>query len=147
MPRTEQVKSWVSEQTKAELVAEAERRDISQSQLANQYIERGLRQDKEEDVSAETRASRQLQDIIDQGLDEFGRLAQDIRDMQARSGAHSVATFELIKDDYPETTIREAFVTGRDRLRDDPDPDDVAETRTTTDDVDDESGGFWDDKD
>lgn len=145
MSRSEQVKVWVTEQTKAELVAEADRRDMSQSQLANQYIERGLRQDKEEEVSAETRAARQLQDIIDQGLDEFEQIAHDMKEMQARSGAHSVATFELIKDDYPETTIQDAFVTGRDRLREDTDPDDVAETRTdSTADSDDSDGGYWD---
>lgn len=145
MSRSEQVKVWVTEQTKAELVAEAERRGISQSQLANQYIERGLRQDKEEDVSAETRAAQQLQDIIDQGLDEFEDIARDIREMQARSGAHSVATFELIKDGYSETTIQDAFVTGRDRLREDADSDNVAETRTdSTAESDESDGGYWD---
>lgn len=143
--RTEQVKAHVTPETKRELEREAETRDLSISQLANEYIERGLRQDREDELSAETRAAQQLRDTIDRGLDEFEQIARDMREMQARSGAHTVATFELLKQDYPEQRIQQAFRTGRDRLREDVDPADVTDDIPDSRDDSEDQGGFWDD--
>lgn len=138
--RTEVVKSYVSPQTLNDLDREADRRDMSRSALVDLYIRRGLRQDREDDVAAETRAVTELQDVIDRGLDDFRNTARHIQDLNAKSGVYAVAAFELLKQNYGEAQIREALQTGSRRLRD----DDLAPDEESSDQEDDHSAGFWD---
>lgn len=123
--RTETVKSYVSSETKRDLDREAERQDVSRSSLIAQYIRRGLRQDREDDVAAETRAEQRLQDVLDAGLDDMADVARHQQEITAKSGVYAVAAFELIKQEHGEAAVADALRAGARRLRED-DIDDLA---------------------
>jgi len=144
--RTEPVKSYVSEATLKELDREADQRGMSRSSLIETYIRRGLRQDREDELEAQSRAARELQDVIDQGLDDFRDVARQIQDLNAKTGVYSAATFELLKQGHPDSTVQDALSVGSRRLRDDVDVEDT-DSSVQSDDLqeDDQSEGFWDD--
>lgn len=56
----------MSETTKQNFDREADRRGLSRSALITTYCQRGLRQDREGELSAETEAARRLADVLDQ---------------------------------------------------------------------------------
>lgn len=126
--RTETVKSYVSPQLKEEIEREADRRDLSTSSLVEAYCRRGLRQDREDELAAETEAARRLGDVLDQGLDDFQDTARHIQNLNAKTGVYAVAAFELLKREYPEQTVKKALQTGSRRLRAD-DPPELVEDR------------------
>lgn len=114
--RTETVKSYVSLATNQDLDREADRGDLSRSALIAEYCRRGLRQDRENELAAETEAARRLGDVLDAGIDEFEDVARQIQDLNAKTGAYAVATFELVKESHGEAAVREALQTGFRRL-------------------------------
>jgi len=143
--RTEVVKSYVSQQTLEDLDREADRRGCSRSSLVDEYIRRGLRHDREDEVAAEARAVRKLQDVLDQGLDDFRETARHQQDLNAKTGVYAVAAFELLKDNHGQAQVKDALETASRRLRDDElDVDDVASNLDDKPD-DGDDGGFWDD--
>lgn len=65
------------------------------------------------DLNAEERMLRLLAD----GEERLEEIAEEIKDINARAGAYSVANFELLKQDYPDAKRRDVLETGARRLR------------------------------
>jgi hypothetical protein len=120
---TETVKSYLTETMKADLDREADRRGVSRSAVIREYCRRGLRQDREGELAAETEAARHLHDIIDAGLDDMEDVAQEIEAVNAKTGMYAIATFELVKRDHPEGVIADAVEAGARRLQAEERPD------------------------
>ena len=133
--RTETVKSYVSPSTKQDLDREADRLGLSRSALIARYCRRGLRQDREEDLAADTEAARRLGDVLDAGIDDMEDVARQIQDLNAKTGVYAVAAFELVKREHGEAAVRKALQTGARRLREQESPapvDDVDHEETPT---------------
>jgi hypothetical protein len=142
--RTEVIKSYVSEQTKQDLEREADQRGESLSSLADEYIRRGLRQDRTDAMAAETEAERHIQDLVDRGVSEVEKVSRQIREQHAKSAVYGIAAFELLKQKHGEAEVKEALQTGTRRLQeDDIDVEPDESTPSTQNDADDDDGGFW----
>lgn len=63
MSRTEPITLYVTEQRKQEIEERAEREDTTVSSYLNHLIERQLRIEAEDELSAESRASEELQRV------------------------------------------------------------------------------------
>lgn len=113
------VKGYVDEQTKKDVQRRADELGISQSALVRKYVKRGLRQDREEQIDAESRAVQRLEQAVDQRLNRLEDLEDDLRDLMARGSAYSIANFELVKTEYGQAQRRESLQTAANRLRDD----------------------------
>lgn len=112
MPRDHRVTSHVSEQTRKELEVRADQEDMSLSAYTNMLIERGLRQEAENEVAAQSRAVENLQKQIDEGTRQLREVADDVEDKNAKTGAYAVAAFELVQRSCPESVVKEALRRG-----------------------------------
>jgi hypothetical protein len=125
MARDQEITFYSDEQTLRELDELADDQDTTRSTVVFELVREGLRREREGAVSAETRASERLQDLLDDGLTDMEDTAREIQDLNAKTGVYAVAAFELVKQQHGEAAIREALQTGARRLRED-DVDDLA---------------------
>lgn len=112
MPRDHRVTAHVSEQTRKELDVRADQEDMSLSAYTNMLIERGLRQEAENEVAAQSRAVENLQKKVDEGTRQLRDVADDIDDKNAKMGAYAVAAFEIVQRGCPESVVNEALQRG-----------------------------------
>jgi len=148
MARDREITFYSDEQTLREIDELADEQGTTRSTLVFELVREGLRREREGAVSAETRAAERLQDLLDDGLTDMEDTAQQMQDLNAKTGVYAVAAFELVKQDHGEAAIREALQTGARRLRDD-DIDDLASDEddgqaTPSDDGDDQDTGGLD---
>jgi len=148
MARDREITFYSDEQTLREIDELADEQGTTRSTLVFELVREGLRREREGAVSAETRAAERLQDLLDDGLTDMEDTAQQMQDLNAKTGVYAVAAFELVKQDHGEAAIREALQTGAQRLRDD-DIDDLAsdeddDQATPSDDGDDQDTGGLD---
>lgn len=133
MAKDAKISLYVTPERKRELERRADDADMGVSPYIDRLIERQLRMDAENEISAETRAAENLQRIIDEGVRDIRDATEDLREMTAKSGAYSIANFEFLKQDRGEPEINDALSAGARRLRD---SDDAA-------DQDDETAAEW----
>lgn len=126
--RTEQVTIYVTEERKTELEQRADDQGDSLSGVINGMIDQQLQQDAQDAIASETRAEERLQELIQVGTEEMTEIAREIRDMNAKFGAYSIANFELMKHDHTDHVRKQALSTGARRIRQDLDAvtDDLA---------------------
>lgn len=126
MNRTEQVAFYVSKAEKQRLQEEADEADITLSKHLARIIEthrRDVDGDEAADrMDAEEKIERVANNALQQMetvLDQMQQRNDDLADMVTRSGAYSVANFELLKYQHgpPEATKTDALRVGSRRLR------------------------------
>lgn len=118
MAKDAKISLYVTPERKRELERRADDADMGVSPYIDRLIERQLRMDAENEISAETRAAENLQRIIDDGVRDIRDATEDLREITAKSGAYSIANFEFLKQDHGEPEINDALSTGARRLRD-----------------------------
>lgn len=99
----------------------AEAENLAVSKYLNRLIDRQMQMEAENEVSAQTCATEQLQRVIDDGERQLREVVREIADMNAKMGVYAVANFELLKSDYKDAYRRDALKTGSRRLRADVD--------------------------
>jgi hypothetical protein len=119
MPRDHRVTAHVTEATRKELERNADEEEMSLSAYINKLLERGLRQEAENEVSANSRAVENLQTQIDEGTRQLRDAAKEAKDANRKTGVYGIAAFELLKREYADGVVDDALDTGFDRLRDD----------------------------
>lgn len=129
---------------KREIRERADDADTSMSDWAATAVRQRLADQSAREISAETRVEEAMQEIVALGKDELRKTARQIAGMNARMGVYSIANWELIKQEYPDASRRDALSTGSKRLRksvDAPiadelgvDPDDLADDLADLDD-------------
>lgn len=117
--RDQEITFYADEQTKHELEELAAEHGTTRSTLVYELVRKGIRREREGDVSAETRAAERLQDLLDEGLGNMENVARQIQDLNAKTGVYAVAAFELVKKEHGEAAVEEALRTGSRRLRED----------------------------
>ncbi|WP_049904058.1 hypothetical protein [Halococcus agarilyticus] len=147
MSRDNEIATYVSDETKAELDRRAEVEGISRSQYLNDLIHREFQRDEQERAASELRAEQRIRALMNEAADEIRQASEEMREMNAKAGAYAAANFELLKRDHTDGVRRDALETGSRRLRQDLDDthadlDGVAENA----DADRESSGSDDDE-
>jgi hypothetical protein len=126
--RDERISMYVTEDRKLDLERRADAEDLPLSKYLNRLIDRQMQMEAENEISAQTRATERLQRLVDEGQRELRDVSDDIRDMNAKMGAYAIAAFELQARHHEQAEIRDALATGAQRLREDHDPQEAAET-------------------
>jgi vacuolar-type H+-ATPase subunit I/STV1 len=139
----ERVTAYVTEEDKQAIVRRAEQEDITQSKLAARYLRRGLRQDRENEISAESQAIEHLEKAVDDRLRRLEDLEDNLRDIVAKSGVYSIANFELLKHQHSTDDLQNALETGSNRLQN---PDQIANALDDVDGTGDDDQGASDTK-
>ena len=114
-----QITSYVDETTKIEIEKIADKNDVSESKVIRKLVKAQLQQNHENRLSAQSQAVQNLEKLIHQGTEEMEIVAEDIRDINAKTGVYAVALFELLKQNHSQNEIQQALQTGASRLRDD----------------------------
>lgn len=137
--RDKTISLYVTQERKNNLERRAEAENLAVSKYLNQVIDRQMQMEAENEVSAQTRATEQLQRVIDDGERQLREVVREIADMNAKMGVYAVANFELLKNEYKDAYRRDALKTGSRRLRADVD-ETIAELDSDADDDDEDSG-------
>lgn len=118
MTRSEQINTYVTPDTEAELKQRARDEDMSLSAYVSLLIDRGLTREAEDDISSEVRARENLERLISQGTDDLTAVAQEIADAESRWAAYSIVNFLLLKHqhDVSEQTVNDLFEGAQKRL-------------------------------
>lgn len=119
--RDNRISLYVTGERKRDLERRADEADLALSKYLNQLIDRQIQMEAENEVSAQTRATEQLQRVIDDGERQLREVVREIADMNAKMGVYAVANFELLKNEYKDAHRRDALKTGSRRLRADVD--------------------------
>lgn len=119
MTRDNRISIYVNDQTEKELKRSADREEMAVSAYINKLIQRQLRQERENEVSSQSRAVENLQKQIDKGTRQLREVADDVEDKNRKAGAYGIAAFELLKREYSEKVVDQALKTGTKRLDDD----------------------------
>ncbi|WP_049987400.1 hypothetical protein [Halobellus rufus] len=117
--RDTQITVYVTDERKAELKQRAAEEDTSMSGVINDMIDRQLQQDAQDAIASEARAEERIQELISVGTEQMVETAKEIRDMNAKFGAYTIANFELMKQDRSDHVRQEALDTGARRMRQD----------------------------
>jgi len=117
--RDTQITVYVTDERKAELKQRADEEDTSMSGIINDMIDRQLQQDAQDAIASEARAEERIQELISVGTEQMVETAKEIRDMNAKFGAYTIANFELMKQDRSDHVRQEALNTGARRMRQD----------------------------
>jgi len=117
--RDTQITVYVTDERKAELKQRADEEDTSMSGIINDMIDRQLRQDAQDAIASEARAEERIQELISVGTEQMVETAKEIRDMNAKFGAYTIANFELMKQDRSAHVRKDALDTGARRIRQD----------------------------
>ncbi|WP_148416558.1 hypothetical protein [Haloferax sp. KTX1] len=117
--RDTQITVYVTDERKAELKQRADEEDTSMSGIINDMIDRQLQQDAQDAIASEARAEERIQELISVGTEQMVETAKEIRDMNAKFGAYTIANFELMKQDRSAHVRQEALDTGARRIRQD----------------------------
>ncbi|MDS0280376.1 hypothetical protein NDI85_21555 [Halomicroarcula sp. S1AR25-4] len=117
--RDTQITVYVTDERKAELKQRADEEDTSMSGIINDMIDRQLQQDAQDAIASEARAEERIQELISVGTEQMVETAKEIRDMNAKFGAYTIANFELMKQDRSAHVRQEALETGARRIRQD----------------------------
>jgi len=118
--RDTQITVYVTDERKAELKQRADEEDTSMSGIINDMIDRQLQQDAQDAIASEARAEERIQELISVGTEQMVETAKEIRDMNAKFGAYTIANFELMKQDRSAHVRKDALETGARRIRQDP---------------------------
>jgi hypothetical protein len=117
--RDTQITVYVTDERKAELKQRADEEDTSMSGIINDMIDRQIQQDAQDAIASEARAEERIQELISVGTEQMVETAKEIRDMNAKFGAYTIANFELMKQDRSDHVRQEALDTGARRMRQD----------------------------
>jgi hypothetical protein len=117
--RDTQITVYVTDERKAELKQRANEEDTSMSGIINDMIDRQLQQDAQDAIASEARAEERIQELISVGTEQMVETAKEIRDMNAKFGAYTIANFELMKQDRSAHVRKDALDTGARRIRQD----------------------------
>ena len=117
--RDTQITVYVTDERKAELKQRADEEDTSMSGIINDMIDRQLQQDAQDAIASEARAEERIQELISVGTEQMVETAKEIRDMNAKFGAYTIANFELMKQNRSDHVRQEALDTGARRIRQD----------------------------
>jgi len=117
--RDTQITVYVTDERKAELKQRADEEDTSMSGIINDMIDRQLQQDAQDAIASEARAEERIQELISVGTEQMVETAKEIRDMNAKFGAYTIANFELMKQDRSAHVRKDALETGARRIRQD----------------------------
>lgn len=142
--RDARVCAYVTEDTKNDLKRLADSEDMSLSDYLRKIIDRQMVMEAEDEISAQTRATERLQRLVDNETTEMRSIADDVKDMNAKTGAYAIAAFELMASDASQTEVQDALSTGAKRLREGDDPKDVADEYESADNADGDNGGASD---
>ena len=117
MSRDELISVYVSESEKKELQAEAD----AEGESLSSYLYKLMQAERErrglEKAAVEASAEERIKALIAEGVERMEEIAEDTKDINARAGAYSVANFELLKENYPDSRRQEVLATGSRRLR------------------------------
>lgn len=117
MNRNERITIYVSEEEQKHLENEADAEGETLSSYLYKLIQEQRRREGADRAATETNAEERIEALIAEGTETLEEIAADIRDMNARAGAYSVANFELLKSNYPDARRKEVLETGARRLR------------------------------
>ena len=117
--RDTQITVYVTDERKAELKQRADEEDTSMSGIINDMIDRQIQQDAQDAIASEARAEERIQELISVGTEQMVETAKEIRDMNAKFGAYTIANFELMKQDRSDHVRKNALDTGARRMRQD----------------------------
>jgi len=120
--RSEPVKGYVEPRTKKKLEQQANQNGMTISSLVNQYIERGLREDLKGEAVEERDIEQSLVAAVDDALDEYRDIAQQLIDIQQHSARYSIVNYLLLKQSsgLPESQISKEWQTSQRRLHNTP---------------------------
>ena len=117
--RDTQITVYVTDERKAELKQRADEEDTSMSGIINEMIDRQIQQDAQDAIASEARAEERIQELISVGTEQMLETAKEIRDMNVKFGAYTIANFELMKQDRSAHVRKDALETGARRMRQD----------------------------
>lgn len=108
---------YVSAEEKKHLETEADEAGETLSSYCYKLMQQQREREGLDKAATDLNAEERIERTIAEATDTFEEIAGDIRDMNARAGAYSVANFELLKENYPDARRREVLQTGARRLR------------------------------
>ena len=117
MHRDNEISTYVTDETQAELDRRAELEDTTRSQYLNDLIHREFQRDEQDRAASELRAEQRIRALMTEAADEIRQASSEMREMNAKAGAYAAANFELLKQDHSDAARRDALATGSRRLR------------------------------
>jgi len=126
MTRPNKVTFYVSDEELSRLDREADDRNMSRSGYVLSAIQRQWKAEDADEAADRMNAEEKVEQIVADARDELTSIARSVEDrneavadMTARSGAYSIANFELLKDEFDPAEARKAetLLTGSRRLR------------------------------
>lgn len=112
MTRDNRISIYINDQTEKEVKRNADEADMAVSAYINKLIQRQLRQERENEVSSQSRAVENIQRQIDEGTRQLRDVADDVKDTNAKTGAYAVAAFDLIEREYSDKVVDNALKRG-----------------------------------
>lgn len=117
MSRDHSITIYVSADEKTHLQQEADQANETLSSYLYKLIQQQRAQEGRARAATELNAEQRIEALLAEGTERLEEIAADIRDVNARAGAYSVANFELLKQNYPDARRQEVLETGSRRLR------------------------------
>lgn len=140
MPRDNQITVYVSDEMKDRLDERTEDSDETISGFANRALEQRLQAEADDELAREVRADERIRELVSIATDEIQQATEEMRDLNAKTGAYAAANFELLKEDRKDAMRRDALATGSRRMRTDLDVvQEYLDTESHSDDTDGDS--------
>lgn len=135
VPRDTRITVYVDDEMKDRLDERVEDSSETISSYANKAIDQRLQAEANDELAREVRAEERIRELVSIATDEVQQATEEMRDLNAKTGAYAAANFELLKTDHKDGIRRDALSTGSRRMRTDLDVvqdrlDDAADTDT-----------------
>jgi predicted transcriptional regulator len=117
--RDTQITVYVDDEMKERLDERVEDSNETISSYANKAIDQRLQAEANDELAREVRAEERIRELVSIATDEMKQATEEMRDLNAKTGAYAAANFELLKSDYKDATRRDALSTGSRRMRTD----------------------------
>lgn len=115
--RDTQITVYVDDEMKDCLDERVEDSNETISSYANKAIEQRLQAEANDELAREVRAEERIRELVSIATDEVKQATEEMRDLNAKTGAYAAANFELLKSDHKDAIRRDALATGSRRMR------------------------------
>jgi hypothetical protein len=119
VPRDNQITVYVTDEMKDRLDERTEDSDETISGFANRALEQRLQAEADDELAREVRADERIRELVSVAADEIQQATEEMRDLNAKTGAYAAANFELLKEGRKDAMRRDALATGSRRMRTD----------------------------
>lgn len=117
--RDTQITVYLDDEMKKRLDERVEDSSETISSYANKAIDQRLQAEANDELAREVRAEERIRELVSIATDEVQQATEEMRDLNAKTGAYAAANFELLKSDHKDAIRRDALATGSRRMRTD----------------------------